>query len=93
MSAFSTIDVLPARLEIESLVQSRYPDGQRPLSWDARLEGADIVRTTDGKLLRLRSDGGQSPPQRGWVIMVTGGDSERGYAWTLYGLPQQAALN
>lgn len=92
MSAFSTIDILPARLEIESLVQSRYPDGQRPLSWDARLEGADTVRTTDGKLLRLWSDGGQTPPHRGWVIMVTGGDAERGYSWTLYGLPQQALV-
>ena len=92
MSAYSVLEHIPARLEVEQLVESRYQGGQRPLSWDARTEGADVVRTVDGKVLKLASDGGQSPPRRGWIIMVTGGNAETGYEWTLYGLPQRAQL-
>ncbi|NDC38492.1 MAG: hypothetical protein EBZ48_10625 [Proteobacteria bacterium] len=92
MSAYKTIETLPVRLEVEELVQSRYPGGTRPLSWDDRMEGVDVVRGSDGSLRKLRSDGGQSPPNRGWVIMLTSGDPEHGYSWTLYGLPQQALV-
>lgn len=92
MSANISIKNLPLRIEVEELCESRYPGGKRPLGWDDRREGADLVRAADGSLIKLWSDGGQSPPARGWVIMLTGGDAERGYAWTLYGLPQQALV-
>ena len=92
MPTYSALETFPVKLEVEQLIESRYPRGERPLSWDGRTEGVDSVRTTDGRLLRLFSDGGQSPPKKGWVIMVEGGSSERGYRWTLYGLPSRAVL-
>jgi len=58
------------------------------MSWDERFEGVDTVRASDGSTLRLFSAAMQAPPQTGWVLMLTGGNSEAGYRWTLYGLPQ-----
>ena len=92
MSAYDSVKSVPSRIEVEQLVESRYRSGERPLSWDDRIEGADVIRTTDGKTYRLMSDGGQSPPKKGWVLMLTGGDAEAGYQWTLYGLPQRAEI-
>ena len=92
MSAFATIEKTPLRLEINELVESRYAHGERPLSWDERAAGIDIVRTTEGRCIKLFSDGGQSPPKKGWVIMITGGSAEQGYHWTLYGLPPRAVI-
>ena len=90
--SYSSFDHLPARIEVEQLVESRYKSGKRPLSWDSRKEGSDVVRAIDGKTYKLLSDGGQSPPKKGWIIMVTGGSAEAGYQWTLYGMPQRAEL-
>lgn len=78
----------PKKIKVSELLESRYPDGKRPLSWDLRKEGVDVVLTTDGDTVRLISDGQQSPPKAGQVLMLTGGDPERGYVWTLYGLPR-----
>lgn len=77
---------LPARIIIQEIVESRYEDHCRPLSWDARCAGTDLVRAENGDVIRLHSDGGQSPPQPGWEILVRGGDSKAGYLWTLYGM-------
>ena len=60
----------------------------RPSSWDHRTAGADIIETTTGATIPLVSDGMQSPPAVGWVIMLMSGDSESGYRWTLYGMPR-----
>jgi len=84
---FDSIEHFPARFTIAEVRSLRYTDNRRPQSWDKRLAGNDVVTTVDGKILRLFSDGGQSPPSPGWVILVSGGDSERGYLWTLYGIP------
>lgn len=78
----------PRKVVVASIVKSRYPQNRRPDSWDKRVAGADVVRTSDGSELILQSDGGQAPPQIGWVIMLTSGNHERGYEWTLYGLPR-----
>jgi len=87
---YESLANLPVRLTVGEIVSSRYPDNKRPESWEARRAGLDVVRTEDGRTLRLASDGGQSPPQPGWVIMVTEGDLDAGYRWTLYGLPAAA---
>lgn len=84
------IEKLPSRVKVADIVTSRYADNVRPADWDARRSGIDLVKTSDNKFVKLLSDGGQSPPQAGWVIMLTGGDYELGYTWTLYGLEQQA---
>jgi hypothetical protein len=76
----------PFRVQVAELISSRYLDGKRPLSWDNRCAGIDVVRSTDNKVIKLMSDGGQSPPQPGWIILVRPQDSEP-YAWTLYGIP------
>ncbi len=94
---------LPARLEVAEVLESRYsssldkekiakdqwfvPELQRPLSWDDRVEGVDVVRAASGEVLRLRSSGMQSVPKPGWVVVLTSGDEAGGYTWTLYGLP------
>ena len=83
------VSSFPKRVEIKSVLSPRYleyPQGGRPLSWDNRKEGVDEVELCDGSKLRLISDGGQSTPSPGWVLMLTSGSEESGYRWTLYGL-------
>lgn len=80
-----TLAELPARLRVVKLLESRYQSGSRPLSWDERRAGVDVILTEDGKTIRLASDGQQSPPQPGWTILVSDGNTE-GYTWTLYGI-------
>lgn len=83
----STSEQLPRRVHIAESKSERYPDNMRPVDWDFRRAGADVVKTVGGEELRLISTGQQSPPQPGWVIMLTAGDAGSGYSWTLYGLP------
>ena len=88
---FSSLDKLPHKILVNELLESRYaefPEGGRPSSWDSRKAGIDIVRSQDGEILKLKSDGQQSSPYKGWSLMITGGDCESGYRWTLYGIPR-----
>ena len=80
-----SLDELPARVRVVKLIESRYQGGSRPLSWDQRKAGVDVVLAENGKTIRLASDGQQSPPQPGWTILISGGNPE-GYLWTLYGI-------
>lgn len=73
---------------VAEVVSSRYPSHTRPENWDDRHSGIDTVRTTEGKVVRLLSDGQQSPPLPGWSILLRSGDNSEGYLWTLYGIPQ-----
>ena len=86
------MDNIPAQIQVKQLLQSRYSSGEKPLSWDDRVEGHDVVLTEDGKRVRLFSNGGQSPPRSGWCIIVTGGNAEQGYRWTLYGIPPSGRI-
>ncbi len=79
------------RVRVASVISSRYPDGFRPLSWDERRAGIDVIRTSEGKELRLQSDGGQSAPKVGWEIVLSDGDAHAGYRWTLYGIAPSTA--
>jgi len=94
------ITKLPARIQVHELVSSRYGLGYtpaqdlddglpRPLSWDERVSGSDVVKTHDGHTLKLRSSAQQTPPQPGWVLVLTGGSAEAGYDWTLYGMARK----
>lgn len=82
----------PARLEVVKLVSSRYESGKgsgqvaRPADWDERCSGIDVVQVAGGATVRLLSSPMQSPPKPGWVVMLTGGNENEGYTWTLYGL-------
>ena len=90
MADFDSVPSLPIRVQVAEQIASRYstsPVAGRPVSWDDRFPGIDVVRTEDGRTLRLASDGQQSCPASGWVILLSDGDAERGYRWTLYGLP------
>ena len=85
-------DSLGSKIEVREIVKSRYPDfikGGRPKSWDERREGVDIIKTTDGREVKLLSDGGQSTPAPGWTLILTGGEEKEGYRWTLYGIPSK----
>jgi hypothetical protein len=81
----------PARIEVTELLSSRYDNAEnhkrvRPMEWDERLAGVDVVRVSGGHTVRLKSSAMQSPPKPGWVLMLTDGNESEGYAWTLYGL-------
>ncbi|RMG42821.1 MAG: hypothetical protein D6719_05360 [Candidatus Dadabacteria bacterium] len=80
------LDSIPVRIKVKEILSSRYNNNKRPLSWDERKDGNDIVRSEDGRILNLFSNGQQSPPQPGWVILIKGGDADKGYNWTLYGM-------
>ena len=77
------------RVTVIDLVSSRYPSAKRPESWDDRVDGTDVIKIDEGegRTLRLFSDGGQSPPQPGWVIQLISKDEGKGHRWTLYGMP------
>ena len=77
---------LPMRVRVKELVKSRYQTIEKPKNWDERVAGCDMIRTEEGLSLNLLSDGGQNPPKPGWELMLLSGDSEAGYAWTLYGM-------
>lgn len=81
------ITKLPVRIKVQEVLSSRY-EGQhhRPANWDRRKSGVDVVKTTDGQTIKLQSDGGQSPPQKDWVVLLSKGDAQSGYIWTLYGM-------
>lgn len=90
---------LPARIQVQEIISSRYGNaykaGQRfddrlprPLSWDERIEGIDVVKSVDGASIKLASSAMQTPPQSGWVLLLTDGSAEAGFRWTLYGMPR-----
>jgi hypothetical protein len=91
---FDSFESLPVRVDVVEVLSSRYQTRghERPLSWDERCEGLDVVLTADGLTLPLHSDGQQSVPKRGWGLMIVSGDSSEGYRWTLYSLPQGAGI-
>lgn len=90
----------PCRVQVERLLESRYGVGSvevggavpRPLSWDERVDGVDIVELADGSTIRLKSNGQQNPPHPGWTLLLTSGDASSGYSWTLYGIPKGSAV-
>ena len=76
----------PCRIQVAKIVASRYANHTRPAQWDSRISGVDVIQTVDQKTVRLLSDGGQSPPKEGWVLLLASGDSEAGFKWTLSGM-------
>lgn len=83
---------LPARIRVAETVSSRYPGHERPLSWDQRKAGVDTIRTAEGATLKLLSDGGQSPPKKGWELILTESRGDT-FTWTLYGLPREQRIS
>ncbi len=87
---------LPQRIKVQALLQSRYSVEQcndfsglnRPANWDNRVSGQDQILTTEGHEILLRSNGAQSTPKVGWVLLLTSGNPAEGYDWTLYGIPK-----
>jgi hypothetical protein len=64
----------------------------RPANWEERLDGCEVIESVDGEQIQLWSDGMQSTPKPGWVILTTGGSQESGYTWTLYAMPPKHLL-
>lgn len=103
-SAATTALSLPARVKVSEVVSGRYSteseqsivrDSQwyvagltRPLNWDDRRAGVDLIKLEDGSQIKLNSSGMQSVPQPGWVLLLTSGNQSEGYTWTLYGITQ-----
>jgi hypothetical protein len=77
---------LPRVVVVKRLLEHRYSSGIRPVDWDSRRQGLDKVESVDGEEIGLLSDGSQSSPKEGWSIVLTAGDEQAGYRWTLYSL-------
>ena len=86
----SPLNTLPRRVIVQEVLEARYEPGERPSSWDARGPGVETVRTRDGELVKLLSNGGQSSPASGWELLLTkesaNGAEPAAYEWTLYGI-------
>ena len=68
------------------IVVSRYENNLRPIQWENRREGTDIVVLENGEEISLFSDGQQSPPKPGWKIVIYGKHEEGGFLLTLHGI-------
>lgn len=79
------------RVVVKEVLKARYPE--RPRNWNERSAGIDIIKTEQGDTLELLSDGQQSPPKKGWVIMLREVDKEGRFTWTLYGIPKGAEVS
>ena len=80
---------LPRRVVVSEVLSGRYAAGSRPVSWDARREGVESVRTTEGDNIRLFSNGGQSTPNKNWELLLTKENQfaeGEAFSWTLYGV-------
>lgn len=78
-----------AKVCVIGVVSSRYgrfSGGKRPLRWDDRVEGREVVKVDDGHEVTLISSAMQSTPKPGWILVLTGGSEREGYTWTLYGI-------
>ena len=96
------LSAIPFRVTVKEVRSARYSSPEdkaevaqsqwytpgliRPLSWDDRREGVDTILLENNEELRLVSSGMQSVPQPGWSLLITGGDPQNGYTWTLYGI-------
>jgi len=82
------------RIVVTKVIKGRYAPGVKPLSWDQRAPGVDIVETREGRVVELSSKGGQSTPGIGWELMLQSA-SPTGVEWTLYGIraPEDSGLN
>jgi hypothetical protein len=80
---------LNAKVCVAEVVSSRYGSargGYRPLLWEERREGRDVVRLEGGETVTLMSSAMQSTPKPGWILVLTGDSAQDGYTWTLYGI-------
>lgn len=86
---------LPKRVLVTDVLSARYQPGTKPLSWDKRFDGIDIVKTADSEVYALASSGAQSTPAKGWTLLITeqAGEAEfqklgklPTHKWTLYGI-------
>ena len=75
----------PRKVDVKRLASGRYEDGNRPPNWDERIAGQDVIETSEGEIVVLKSDGDQTPPRAGWRLMLTSGDVTAGFTWTLSG--------
>ena len=75
------------RVVVKRVLEGRYAPGARPLSWDKRVVGNDLIETVAGETVLLASNGGQSTPDAGWELLLSDANTEDGgVEWTLYGI-------
>jgi hypothetical protein len=79
------------RVTVAEVLRSRYTPGKRPVRWDERFAGAEVVRSTDDREVLLFSNGGQSSPAAGWELLLTQPRGEASWEWTLYGIKPSRA--
>lgn len=89
---------LPRRVCVSEIISSRYQAGERPISWDERLDGIEQIKTDSGEVLKLYSNGGQSSPSVGWELLlidqVQFAEEKNAFSWTLYGIkPKKVFTN
>ena len=62
---------LPLRIVVREVLESRYEPGERPIMWAQRKPGFEKVMTETGEKITLASNGGQSSPAEGWILLLT----------------------
>ncbi len=86
---------LKRQIVVQETVKGRYKPGDRPLSWDDRVEGVEeVVCSGDSDSITLWSGGGQSTPAPGWILLLSGEkrlleDGRLASMWTLYGVSRE----
>lgn len=84
------MDLTGQVVTVKEVQSSRYPPGLRPLKWETRVEGLEVIRDESGAAIRLWSGAAQAAPSPGCQLFLVkrreGGENEVGYEWTLYGL-------
>lgn len=99
---------LPLKVIVTAVKEHRYHNkpelkvapGSKPLNWDLRLAGEDVVSTTFrvseaenalvSREIKLKSMGDQAVPAPGWTLMLSEGNESEGYHWTLYGFDRDS---
>ena len=83
------------RIIVSEVLSSRYKPGRKPNSWDKRLDGFDVIKTTEDEVIALDSKGAQSSPDKGWNLLLSKDNGQKeiesfgllsSFDWTLYGL-------
>jgi hypothetical protein len=81
-----SLHTYPVRKKVSSVISGRYESGKKPVAWDERISGLDIILDQSGEEVILYSSGDQCTPAPGWELLLTGGSDQGGSIWTLYGI-------
>jgi hypothetical protein len=81
---------------VNEVISGRYPGGIKPRDWSQRVSGIDVVMDENGRVFKLFSEGDQSVPRKGSILVlepITTHSVENLYRWTLYGFKPETDVS